>query len=395
MSNLEVTFCTYDRPGNVGGPFSWLLQLLPALRERGIESRCLCLTHFGETGPVVEGLRAGGFDCCVANCHPRTIDQVKWILERVEAQPPKVFVPNLVISAYHAAGHLRRFGIPTVAVVHSDDRFYRGIIDEFIAGPVQRRVTSAVCVSDVLKEQVMACHLRDLVVKKIPCGTRVPQQSVTPSLARFRIAYVGRLAEEQKRISETTRALLRVCREIPGAEAVIYGDGPDRPAVERILAEEGLGVAVTLGGNVPNAEIQAQLLQCDAIALLSDYEGLPIALLEAMACGCVPVCLQMRSGIPELVRHDVSGLIVSDRGESFVAAMKRLASDPGLRTSLGTQAKQAVIEKYSLEYTADLWADHLRSSRQVSALLYRESLYCRREILPSRRRSRDCGHHPD
>ncbi len=359
MPKVEVTFCTYDRPGNVGGPFSWLLQLLPALRDRGIEGRCLCLTHYGETGPVVEGLRTAGFDCRVANCHPRTVDQVRWILERLAEQPPTVFVPNLVVSAYHAAKYLRPLGIPSVGVIHSDDSYYQAIIQEFVRGTSHQSLASVVCVSDVLKEQVVSCGSQQLIVERIPCGARVPHELVIPQVGRFRVAYVGRLAEEQKRISDTTRALIRACQQIPGSEAVIFGDGPDRSNVERILESEGSGVAVRLAGNVPNSEIQQQLLQFDVITLLSDYEGLPVALLEAMACGCVPVCMQMRSGIPELVQHDVSGLIVTDRNDSFLAAMKRLAANPDLRISLGKNARQVVQKMYSLDHTADLWKHHL------------------------------------
>ena len=50
---------------------------------------------------------------------------------------------------------------------------------------------------------------------------------------------MGRLAEEAKRISEVTRALCRAVREVPGTEAKIYGDGPERLVVEQILREEG------------------------------------------------------------------------------------------------------------------------------------------------------------
>jgi colanic acid/amylovoran biosynthesis glycosyltransferase len=381
-SMLEVTFCTYDRPGNVGGPFSWLLQLLPALRERGVESRCLCLTHYGETGPVVEGLRSASFDCSVVNCHSRTADEVKWILEQLQASPPTVFVPNLVVSAYHAARYLRSCGIPTVGVIHSDDSYYRAIIEEFVAGPRPRRVSSAVCVSEILKDQVASLGVSGVTVQRIPCGARVPNSTVTPIEGRFRIAYVGRLAEEQKRISDTTRALIRVCREIPNAEAVIFGDGPDRSNVDQILASEGVEVAVRLGGSLPNSAVQQELLKCDAIVLLSDYEGLPIALLEGMACGCVPVCMAMRSGIPELIQHNVSGLIVNDREDSFVAAMKSLAADPMLRQRLSVNARQTVIDKYSQEQSADLWADHLHKlARQSSP---RKLLVPRRIVLPKR-----------
>jgi glycosyltransferase involved in cell wall biosynthesis len=176
---------------------------------------------------------------------------------------------------------------------------------------------------------------------------------------------VGRLAEEQKQISELTRAFIRVCRVIPDAEAVIFGDGPDRRNAEAILATEGRDLRVRLAGNIPNDQIQHELLQCDVIVLLSDYEGLPIALLEAMACGCVPVCLSMRSGIPELIQDGVNGIIVTDRESSFTAAVQRLRDDAELRDRLSVNARKTVIDRFSDGAAADLWAAHLRSLKPV------------------------------
>jgi len=382
MSENVVTFCSYDKPGSVGGPFSWFRRLLPALRERGIDCRCLFLTHFGGTGPVVEGLQEDRFDCRVVNCHDRTEDQVRWILNELRDNPPNVLVPNFLPAACHAARWVRTAGIPTVGVLHSDDTFYRALQDEFIFGAEPLRLSSVVCVSQELEEQVRQRNPVNIIVKRIPYGVSIPSRAVEHTPRRFRIAYVGRMAEEQKRISDLTRALIRVCRAIPSVEAILYGDGPDKRNVEQILAVEGTGVAVRLGGSLPNSAVQQELLECDAIVLLSDYEGLPIALLEAMACGCVPVCLAMRSGIPELVQHNVSGLIVADREDSFLAAMKTLAADPALRQRLSKNARQTVIEQYSQEQSADLWANHLHKlARQSSP---RAFSLPRRIVLPKR-----------
>jgi colanic acid/amylovoran biosynthesis glycosyltransferase len=356
---IRVTLCSYDSPGSVGGPFSWLRKLLPELRGRGIECRCLFLTHYGGTGPVIEGLLKDGFDCPVIDCHDRTVDQVKWILEQAQKNPPDVFVPNLPAAAYHAGRWFRTAGIPTVGVLHSDDAYYQAIQDEFVFGRKANRLSSLVCVSQELERQVRERSPTDTSIHRIPYGVNIPPTAVEHLAERFRIAYVGRLAEEQKRISDLTRALIRVCRAIPHAEAIIYGDGPDKSNVERILAEEGNGVAVRLGGSLPNPVVQDELLKCDVVTLLSDYEGLPIALLEAMACGCVPVCLSMRSGISELIRDKESGYIVADRDSSFIDAMKNLSSDVDLRRRLGAAARNTVVQHYSNSHSAELWADHL------------------------------------
>jgi colanic acid/amylovoran biosynthesis glycosyltransferase len=62
--------------------------------------------------------------------------------------------------------------------------------------------------------------------------------------------------------------------------------------------------------------------------LLSDYEGLPVSVLEAMASGVVPICLDTRSGTQEAIQHGVNGLIVKDRADDFFTSVEALQGDP-------------------------------------------------------------------
>jgi glycosyltransferase involved in cell wall biosynthesis len=354
-----VTFCAYDKPNNLGGPLTWLSQLLPGLRAHGIESRCLFLTHWGDTGPYIEKLRASGFDCRQEACHYHTRDRIQWMLSQLQETPPDVFVPNLVVAGYYAGRWVRSAGIPTVGILHSDDAFYRGIQDEFVFGRKEYRLSALACVSSELERQVNARQPLVTEVRRISYGVEVPQRKAERSPGRLRLAYVGRLAQEQKQISEVTRALCRVTSALSGTEAVLYGDGPDRAAVEAILAGEGCSSGVTLAGRVPGELMQSRLLDCDVLVLLSDYEGLPIAVLEAMACGVVPVCLQMRSGIPELVEDGVTGLVVRDRQEGLLEAIRRLQSEAGLWERLSRAARDRIARDYSQASSVELWADLL------------------------------------
>ena len=147
---------------------------------------------------------------------------------------------------------------------------------------------------------------------------------------------------------------------MPGFSAVLWGDGPDRHAVAAILDAEAPAGRVILGGRLQPGEVQVHMAECDALLLLSDYEGLPIAVLEAMACGVVPICLAMRSGIPDLVEDGVTGLVVPDRDEGAIAALRRLAEDPSLRGRLGEAARARVVERYSVNAMVDGWDVMLR-----------------------------------
>jgi hypothetical protein len=149
-------------------------------------------------------------------------------------------------------------------------------------------------------------------------------------------------------------------REVPGTEALIYGDGPERLAVEQILREEGDGLPVHLVGVVDNDQIQKRLLEYHAVVLLSDWEGLGLALLEGMACGVVPIGLRGAPGVTELVLDGLTGLLVSDRGDGFVAAVRRLREDPALWERLARSARAQVEAEYSEEICAARWQELLR-----------------------------------
>jgi glycosyltransferase involved in cell wall biosynthesis len=364
----SVTFCAYDKPDNVGGPVTWLQRLAPQLKSRGFDVRCLFLLHWGDTGPAISSLREAGIECAAVSGLDHTEARIRWILHELNKNPPDVFVPNLVVAAYHASRWIRDAGIATIGVLHSDDGFYRELQSEFIAGPASNRVTAVVSVSDELTDQVARASPPGVKVRRIPYGVSIPERAVAPVRDRFRLAYVGRLAQEQKRIGHVVAALCAAAHQVKQVEAVIYGDGPDRGVVEQLLAREGTGLPVTLAGLVDSDTIQNRLLEADAIVLLSDYEGLPIALLEAMACGCVPIVSDMKSGIPELVEDGVTGLIVHDRGAAFVDAVRRLSTDTDLRRRLSDAAREHIRRNYSSEVSADSWAaliDELSGARRV------------------------------
>lgn len=352
---MRVTFCAYDKPDNIGGPPVWMQRLLPVLAAAGHEVRCLFLLHWGGSGPTVEVLRSEGIPCEVVLAHETTGERIRWILARLAEHPPDVFVPNLVVAAYHAAAWVKRAGIATVGILHSDDAFYRGLADTFVVGSAAFRVSALVVVSRELERQVTARGAAGVEVVRIGYGVPVPGRVVERREGGLRIGYFGRLAQEQKRILEVAAALLRVVREVPGCSAVMYGDGPERGEVENLLGRDGGGLPVRLGGIVEGGRVQERMRECDVVVLLSDHEGLPIALMEAMACGCVPVCLRMRSGIPELVEDGVNGILVDDRGDAFVGAVRRLAEDRELWAVMSVAARETVEREHSFGAAAAEW----------------------------------------
>jgi len=353
----KITFCAYDKPNSIGGPVTWLMHLLPYLKQNGFEVACLILFHKGNTGPLYEHLVKNDITVKTSSFLSTTEDNIKWILDCLQKNTPHIFVPNLVVPAYYACKWAKKAGVATIGISHSDDPFYHAIQKEFMDGHKSFRLDGMICVSKELEKQLLKSkNAQKVKIKRIPYGVIIPDSKVKRDDTSLRVIYVGRLAEQQKRISEVTRSFCKMTQKIKGVEAIIYGGGPDKINVENMLNVQQKTTAVTLGGNIPPKQMTDKLLKAHVIVLLSDFEGLPISVLEAMACGVVPVCLDMRSGITELIENGKTGYIVDDRNEHFIKTIKKLKADNQIWEQMSLNAKQLINENFSLEISCNSYS---------------------------------------
>ncbi len=358
---MRITFAHFDDPNDVSGVSSWLRRLQPALRGGGHDVAVQLLGFgkkpglnfhfFTERGvPVRFALRPVAMSGSVRQC-------LQWLCE----DPPDVYVPNCILGAFYAPGWARQQGISTVGVLHSDDTFHSGVIDEFVRGGEPWRLSAVVPVSRTLEKRLDSAGETEVKVRRIGYGTCLPSQqkrAATPA-GVFRVVYVGRSVEEQKRILAVTRALCEAAQQHATVEAWLGGDGPQRESVAQLIAEAGMGSRVLLKGRVELEAIHEVLAVCHGLVLLSDYEGLPISVMEAMAVGVVPICLDSGSGISELIEHGKEGLIVPDRGTGFLKAVADLVHDTALWQRLSASAQAKVRDEFSHEVMVKKWEELL------------------------------------
>lgn len=148
----------------------------------------------------------------------------------------------------------------------------------------------------------------------------------------------------------------------------IIGEGPQRAELEQLIAQQQLAERVQLLGARPQAEVRALLHAAtifvlpSAVAADGNRDGIPVALMEAMAVGA-PVISTRVSGIPELIADDVNGLLV-DGGDAvgLASALQRLLGDPELRDRYAAQARETVQR----EFDAEIEASKLRAAMQVA-----------------------------
>ena len=165
----------------------------------------------------------------------------------------------------------------------------------------------------------------------LPAGLRVRDQPV--------IVGVGRLVP-LKRFDLLIRAFAANASACPGWRLVVWGDGPERPRLEALATESGVGDRVQLPGQSPAPG--AWLEQAGIFALTSSYEGYPNALAEAMAAGLAVVSTACPIGPRTMVRHGVDGLLVANGDlQELSHALGQLMRDPSLRSRLGTACRDS------------------------------------------------------
>ena len=165
----------------------------------------------------------------------------------------------------------------------------------------------------------------------------------------FVIGTVGRL-QNVKNQAALVEAFIRLRALVPAEAArlrlVIVGDGPLRAALAQHVAAAGIGGQVWLAG--ARSDIAELMRTFSVFALPSIAEGMPVTLLEAMACG-LPVVASRVGGIPELVLENDTGMLVPPNDPQALAeALARYLRQPALVRQHGAAGRARIETKYSI-----------------------------------------------
>jgi glycosyltransferase involved in cell wall biosynthesis len=160
---------------------------------------------------------------------------------------------------------------------------------------------------------------------------------------------VPRRLFEKNGVEYFIRSLPLVRKEVD-VEAVLVGDGPERPRLESLAAELGVADAVTFLGSRPNHEMPRLLAAADLAVFPSLMEATSVAALEAMSCG-VPVAASRVGGLPEIVDEEVGTLFEPADPHSQADALVRLLRTGDLG-SLGRRARERVAARWSVHRLA-------------------------------------------
>ena len=354
MSNdaLKVVFMLHDGLNYNGGPSVNAVRLLPELQKRGYEITAIA-TYY-DFPSNAQYLRNEGIETITKQYSQYSEDLVRWILNTVRDINPDIFVPNIIPQGGYAARWIKQAGIPTIMTHRSADELNWANTEVFALSEEKWACSGLVCVSEYLKKETLnrgTVHPHLTVIPSgVPVGNYVSDQRDVP----LRIVYAGRLVQKQKRVVDMVRSFVALARRFTDIQFTIIGDGEEKASLIKIVQEAGLSHRFVLTGRLVGEPYHQELAKNHVIVLMSDYEGIPGALMDGMACGLVPVTLYTR-GVEELVQNGINGFIINDRTDSFYDCITQLISNPARRKQVADQARTHVVANYSLTEASRRW----------------------------------------
>ena len=253
----------------------------------------------------------------------------------------------------------RMAGIPLVTTLHGTDvRMARNIS---VSRPAFRHVmqhsAAVTAVSRWLAAEAQSVvSMQPPIVAPMPVATDLFEPAARGTRQR-RLLFVGRLMP-QKGIDLLIEALSQLPNDI-GLDVV--GDGPDRSALAARTASLGLNHRVTFHGAVKQPALAVFYQRALALVVPSSQEGLGLVAVEAQLCE-TPVVAFDSGGLPDVVQHDRTGILVRDRSAAaLAAAIRSMLERDDLGAALGAAGRLHALATFAPESVARKYADVYRS----------------------------------
>lgn len=269
-------------------------------------------------------------------------------------------------NSARVAGYARIFGGPPFSfTVHGPEEF-----DNVLPLDLGGKLAAAefcVTVSSYGRSQMYRWASSDdwPKVQTVHCGLDLDRWSDPAPLPAgpFHMVAVGRFAE-QKGFGLLIRGFAEAWRQNPALRLSLVGDGELRPQIEALIAANGMGDAVTLLGWQDESGVRAAMGAAHALVTPSFAEGLPVVIMEAMACAR-PIIATYIAGIPELVRPGHEGWLVpaGDAGALAQTMLQAAETPPETLAAMGASARARVTARHDIQ----------KSARRLAALFSRST----------------------
>lgn len=359
---VRVVNCVEAHASSVGGVSAWserMERAFAARPELGIEWRTLFVGP--DLPPATERLAGRAqASACVVDPTDAIALQAEAVADAIRELDADVIVPNYGDLSFAGAQHERarsRGRRRVIAVAHTNDGVYRAMLAS------NDGWDAAVGVSEAC-----SAWLQPLAagrpVATIACGVPCPAVVRSADDAMLRLAYVGRVVERQKRVSDLLVLLKELDRLEVAYEFDVIGDGDALGEWQRRLALQGSRGVVRVHGPRELAWVQRFWERADVNVIVSEAEGTSVAMLESMAAGVIPCITAVDDSATAIVRDGENGIAVGVGEMAVMAArLAELARDSARRARFAAAARRTIREKdLTIEACCGAWAGVIRES---------------------------------
>ena len=350
----------------LGGAETLLARLCRYLPEYGVEPVVATLRGPGRLAPAFASV---GTKIVDLSWHGRAVPWAPWRLARAIRQHEADIVHTHLVHA-GIAGKLAAAiaGRPVVTTRHyarnakHDTALYR--LEHYLT---RRYAARVVAVGEQVRHHLVSRSLADpsrIVVHRnaVDLGAFSERRRRDTSGGDFLIGTMGRL-HPVKAHEVFLKAMAHLHRRHPGVAAAIVGGGQRRATLEALSRDLGLEGVVRFVGPVPHEDVPSWFDRFDVFVLSSDWEGLPMVVLEAAAAG-LPIVATDVGDVGEVVRDGDTGYLVPPRDPRALAdAIARMIEEPDSRREMGSNARALAESQFDVRRLA-----------QQTAELYREVL---------------------
>lgn len=346
---MRVLF-VITRGDEIGGAQSYVRDLAIRMAEDG-HSVHLAV---GSAGALTSALENHEIGWSVIPGLQRDIDPlhdvgaVRKLAELIGKQKPDLVSAHSSKAGIVARLAARRVGVPCVFTAHGwafsegiprrKQLVFRGI--ERAMAPLAARI---ICVSEY--DHNLATRYGFPTNRLVTIHNGIHDRPPGPRIDQpgpIRVAMTARFAPQKQPVT-----LLRAIAPLIGTECWLIGDGPNLD--EARIAARQLGIEDRVRFLGKSDDVPALLEQCQIFALSSDWEGFPIATLEAMRAG-LPVVLSDVGGAAEAIAEGVSGFAVPPRDHDAMRdRIRRLVNDASLRHQMGDAARARYLERFTFD----------------------------------------------
>lgn len=359
-SSIKVFFSTPR--WELSGVNTMTGRLIAGLRKAGIDARILITAWSDKDGPDLLPPPNIPFDV-LPICHHLPLKR-RWapLLSVLESHGSCLFIPNYDFAAAVVSPALPS-NVGIVGTIRSDEPVYFDQLARL--GSYWNRV---VTVSRTLKSKV------DLVQPAVAERTVAISNgiSLNDSIRNdhpkdgdpLRLLYTGRIVQQQKRVFDLIKVAETLTEKGVAFLMDIAGDGEDFSPFAEALTEKGLTQNVRLHGRLDSEKLDRLYQQAHLFLLVSEFEGMPNSLLEAMSWGCVPVCTRTGTGASEVIEHEVNGFLAAVGATETMATAIASLRDPVVWKAMSDAAISRIQSDFSESVMFADWAKTIESVHQ-------------------------------